>query len=193
MWQKYLLEALLCPIQTVIEVFKANNNVGVVIPDIPDYFRYNPLFLAKDSSIYAITKKLWERMGCKKMVSFDERLAFVMPYGTMFWYRPVALHPLFNLHLSDQDISDEPLPTDETILYCLERLIVYIAWEMGYDYRIIISEKNTISGFVDSVLYTKYFSTQIISILQSRTYRIGKLVMTFPKLIRKLIKNLRNF
>jgi hypothetical protein len=70
----------------------------------------------------------------------------------MFWYRPAALNPLLNMAISDDEVPDEPLPSDTDILHVLERLMVYVAWSEGYDYRVMAPETPYLTNFSECVL-----------------------------------------
>jgi rhamnosyltransferase len=98
----------------------------------------------------------------------------------MFWYRPQALAPLFQF-LSADDIPSEPLPPSGTILHCIERMLVYIAWNEGYDYRIMVPETPQTSLFVDNMLFNEQ-----LKIKQSKTYRVGEFMLAVPKKIRDI-------
>jgi lipopolysaccharide biosynthesis protein len=50
----------------------------------------------------------------------------------MFWARPEALQPLFDLDLTWQDYPEEPLPLDGTILHAIERLLPFVARRTGF-------------------------------------------------------------
>ncbi|SBO44599.1 rhamnan synthesis F family protein [Cyanobium sp. NIES-981] len=54
------------------------------------------------------------------------------PSGTMFWFRPDALQPIFRSELTKLPIPLEPVPTDGTILHALERVLPYCAYSQGY-------------------------------------------------------------
>jgi rhamnosyltransferase len=109
----------------------------------------------------------------------------IFPIGTMFWYRPAALKPLFELRLLPDDIPQEPLP-EETILHAIERMLVYIAWNEGYDYRISLPSGTRDSNFVD--MYRVYDT--INSLTGSRAYRLGKKILILPKAIKRFLTHI---
>jgi hypothetical protein len=59
---------------------------------------------------------------------------FDFPIGLMFWARPQALKPVFDLGLSEEDFPAEPLPTDGTVVHALERLMTFVAEKAGFSY-----------------------------------------------------------
>jgi hypothetical protein len=58
------------------------------------------------------------------------------PAGGMFWFRPVALKPLFDLKLAYSDFPEEPISDDGTIAHAIERCLFLVAqhnkWRTGY-------------------------------------------------------------
>lgn len=59
---------------------------------------------------------------------------FEFPVGTMFWAKPKALQPLFDLHLDWSDYPMEPLAGDGTLLHALERLLPFAAAKAGFTF-----------------------------------------------------------
>ena len=55
----------------------------------------------------------------------------VFPLGTMFWARPAALAPLWNLGIKTDDLPPEPLPYDGTALHAVERMLPAICEAAG--------------------------------------------------------------
>jgi hypothetical protein len=127
-----------------------------------------------------LINELWKKMGCKKMLDFTSLPTVIFPVGSMFWYRPLALKRFFEMHLSTADVPPEPLPIDETILHCLERMFVYIAWNENYDYRIMIPE-NQMSYFADNIIHNK----EKIAIWKRNTnqYQLFVFVMSASRLV----------
>ena len=57
------------------------------------------------------------------------------PIGTMFWARPAALQPLFDLRLGWDDYPEEPVPIDGTMLHALERLLPVVCRHAGFTWQ----------------------------------------------------------
>lgn len=153
-WRTELIEMLVKPSNQIVSQFAQKENLGIVIADIPTYFRYVQLDPFYEGILTEDMNRLWKQMGMKKELDFLKFSTFVMSYGTYAWFKYDALKQLFELNLSDEDVPGEPLPA-ATILHSIERMLVYIAW--GNDYDFLIS-KNPISlpPFVDvSLLNTR--------------------------------------
>jgi hypothetical protein len=54
------------------------------------------------------------------------------PVGTMFWARPGALKPLFDLRLNWSDYPQEPILADGTMLHAIERILPIVSDLEGY-------------------------------------------------------------
>jgi len=83
----------------------------------------------------------------------------------MFWYRPEALRPIFDMGLTARDFDPEPLPVDGTLAHALERLHVYVGWSEGYDFRVLVSDKH-VRSTMD--LYSRAGVTKTIIELKKR-------------------------
>jgi len=150
-WQQDIFDTMLVQAEKIVNSFQENPNLGMVIPDIPRFWRYvAPVRREAEASFIDMMNDLWGRMRCEKKVDFQNASAFVMPYGTMFWYRPNALKKLGSLALRAEEVPVEPLP-EKSVLHALERLMVYMAWDAGFDYK-IVPPKEIASGFVDGII-----------------------------------------
>ncbi|MGT2934886.1 rhamnan synthesis F family protein [Streptococcus castoreus] len=149
-WRNELIDMLVKPAEHIIDAFE-EEQVGIVIADIPSFFRFNKIVDAWNEHLIAPEMtRLWKLMGLKKTIDFQSMDTFVMSYGTFVWFKYDALKPLFDLKLTQKDIPSEPLPQN-SILHAIERLLVYIAWDNSYDFRIV---KNPIdlTPFIDNKL-----------------------------------------
>ena len=60
-------------------------------------------------------------------------------FGTMFWFRPKALHKLFAYPWQWSDFNAEPRHIDGGLAHVLERMICYVAQDAGYTTQQILS------------------------------------------------------
>lgn len=152
-WRNELIDMLIKPADNILANF-ANDKLGLIIADIPTFFRYNKIVDAWNEHLIAPEMNdLWEKMGMTKSIDFNSFHTFVMSYGTFVWFKYDALKPLFDLGLTDEDVPAEPLPQN-SILHAIERLLVYIAWNEHYDFRISKNQID-ITPFVDNKLYNE--------------------------------------
>jgi rhamnosyltransferase len=190
-WLQELFDLLLFPIEKIIEAFSVNEKIGIIIPEIPFIFHFIfPLKFYQETNMKIAMNKIWKKMKCKKTIDFEKLLTAIMPVGTMFWYRPAALAPLFQLRLLSDDFPKEPIPNDGTILHCIERLLVYAAWNEDYDYRIMVPETPHGSLFADNMLLNQY-RRQYDRLRKSTTFRVGRLVLLVPRSLKVLFRLFR--
>jgi lipopolysaccharide biosynthesis protein len=155
-WQQDIFDKLAAPAGAIINTFAADaaQKIGVVLGDLPYAFRLTyPLGLEKE--LQTQLNALWEKTGAKKTLDFTQMPSAIVPAGTMFWYRPAALAPLFNLRLRSSDFPAEPFPHKNTLAHAIEYAIVYLAWAENYDYRITVPENSAICGFYDNITLNK--------------------------------------
>jgi rhamnosyltransferase len=134
-WLSDMMDALIDPADEILSMFESNSDLGIVIPDIPYVYKIKPKVDPWGQN-RELCMRLWEKMGLKPEIDFMSLNVPVMPFGNMFWYRPAALKPLFDLEFELEEFPEEPFPKDGTVAHALERLHVYIAWSQGYDFRI---------------------------------------------------------
>lgn len=88
----------------------------------------------------------------------------VAPYGDMFWCRTAAIRRLFSRKWTYDDLPDEPVPIDGTILHALERIHPYVAQASGY-YSAWVHPDCAAATYMNNIYYIertlneKLFST----------------------------------
>lgn len=149
-WRTELIKMLIEPADNIMYNFEKNSKLGIVIADVPSFFRFNKIVNAdsENQMIAPIMNDVWKRMEMKKRANFHDITTFTMSYGTFFWSKVDLLDPLFDLDIMPSEIPQEPLPQN-TILHAIERLLVYMAWDKNYDFRI---SKNPVelTPFIDN-------------------------------------------
>lgn len=152
-WRRDLMAMLIDRSQDIFEAFD-DETIGIVIADIPRFFRYTDTLgaISEESVVPAMTN-LWKKMKLEKTIDFSTFVTFVMSYGTFIWFKYDALAPLFELGLTEDDIPQEPLPQG-SLLHAIERMFVYIAWSKHYDFR-ISSLLPPLPAFVDDKVLQK--------------------------------------
>ena len=157
-WRTELIEMLVRPANKIIASLSQRDDLGLVIADIPSYFRFAKMDPWVEMGMLPWMDDLWERMGIKKDKPYYESHVFVMSYGTYMWFKYDAIKPLFDLGLSKNEVPKEPLPQN-TILHAFERMPVYVNWSNGYDFRIVENPKH-LTPFIDNKLINKRYENQ---------------------------------
>ena len=83
------------------------------------------------------TKKLMKDLGLDVPISGEE--SPIAPFGSVFWFRPKALEPLFAHGWQHTDFPPEPLPQDGTISHAIERIYPFVAQAAGYYPAVVMS------------------------------------------------------
>lgn len=150
-WRNELYQMLIEPADNILANLESRDNLGLVIADIPSFFRYTKIVDPWNENRFADDMNdLWERMNLDRHIDFNSLDTFIMSYGTFIWFKKDTLQPLFDLELTDDEIPAEPIP-QHTILHSIERILVYLAWANRYDYAISKNEIY-ITPFVDNTV-----------------------------------------
>ncbi|MBA2795024.1 rhamnan synthesis F family protein [Streptococcus porcinus] len=198
-WRRELIEMLIKPADSIINQFE-DESVGIVIADIPSFFRFNKIVTPLNEHLIAPEMNvLWQRMNLKKAIDFCQFDTFVMSYGTFVWFKYNALKPLFDLDIRDEDIPNEPLPQN-SILHAMERLLIYIAWDQHFDFR-IAKNIRPLTPFLDNKLFNDG-ANSLPNTYVDFTYMGGikgalKYIFIGPAravayIIRRMVRKLRN-
>lgn len=117
-------------VANVIRKFQQEPRLGMMFPTPPNHADYFPVYSFGWGQNFSRTKKLLSELGVH--VPLDPEKEPVAPLGTMFWFRPKALKPLFDLDWEWADFPAEPNGTDGTLLHAVERAYAYVAQSEGY-------------------------------------------------------------
>lgn len=181
-WRRDLENSLLKPAQKIFQSFEKNPQLGLMIADVPSFFNhfYGPTYIT-ERDIWGHMKKLWDQIDFKEAKELEQKDSYVMSYGTMIWYRPEALKNLLNLDFTDK-IPEEPLPYN-SILHAFERLLVYVSWANGYDFKISQIQSN--SGFVANYSANRLLRSIETDLTQTKLRDLIKMIFHKLKVIIK--------
>lgn len=155
-WTGDLMKMLVDPAQAIVSNFASNNKLGIVVPDIPRHARYLGAEMYYGmGELRSIVEDVYGRLKLEspRKINPNNLLAYIYPYGMMYWYRPSALEPITDLIFSEREVPYGKLP-DTSVLHAIERLFVYVAWGQGYDYR-ISKLKDYTSEFITTLAVNK--------------------------------------
>jgi lipopolysaccharide biosynthesis protein len=111
----------------VLDMFRRSPWIGMAVPSIIQ-MSFGTLGHAWGNNRER-TAEVARRVGID--VKFDPDTP-VGAFGSMFWFRPKALHKLFAHNWKWTDFEPEPYPLDGSLGHALERLITYAAQDAQY-------------------------------------------------------------
>ena len=118
-------------VENVISTFDSEPRLGLLSPTPPNHADYFPIYSYSWGPNFDRTKMLLEK-ELNLSVPLDAHKEVIAPLGTMFWFRPAALKPLFDHDWQWEDFPPEPNDIDGTILHAIERAYGYVAQASGY-------------------------------------------------------------
>ncbi|MBM7824874.1 rhamnosyltransferase [Arcanobacterium pluranimalium] len=117
-------------VANVIEKFEQEPRLGLMAPTAPNHAEYFLPYANGWGPNFDNTRRLLKDMNIE--VPLDSSKEPIAPLGTMFWFRPQALKPLFDLDWQWEDFPPEPNNIDGTLLHAVERAYGYTAQGSGY-------------------------------------------------------------
>ena len=179
-----------------IDLFAKNPRLGIASPPEPNHgvmystlgFEWGPNF--------PLTKEVHQELNLHSPISVDSPP--VAPLGTMFWFRPKALKPLFYRDYEYEDFPAEPNGIDGTYLHAIERIYPYVAQSEGYYPALMMSDKFSAVEYLNLKFYLRQFN-QISGNNGSGPYWEEMVHcgiesfnhnMTIPKLFKRLTKKI---
>jgi rhamnosyltransferase len=120
----------------VLDMFHDNPWIGVAVPPLVHigYPTMGHTWFANRPKADEVAKML----GLKVTMDPDTPIG---AFGTMFWFRPKAIRPLFNHPWEWSDFNAEPHHLDGGLAHVLERLICYVAQNERYTTQQIINSR----------------------------------------------------
>jgi glycosyltransferase involved in cell wall biosynthesis len=127
-WRKYLLENLIGSNEAINDIFEPfeNDDVGLVFTE-----DCHNIDFGKNK---AFSDDLCDAMSINRL-----KTATLFPLGTMFWAKPEALSPLFDLNMTDY-LQQEPLPYDGSYMHATERLISHVVTQTGFKFKTVYTQ-----------------------------------------------------
>lgn len=132
-WKEDLLDKLLFNrsyVARILQAFAQDERLGVLAP--------SPFGRIRSSMVWGLNQALAKEL-VETVVGDASLIGPVcppFPAGGMFWFRPSALKPLFDLDLAYSDFPQEPIGDDGTIAHAIERCLFVVPehgkWRTGY-------------------------------------------------------------
>lgn len=125
-------------VENIMITFDQNPRLGLLTPPEPNHGPFFTTLGREWRGNYEQVKELAQELEI--WVPIEEEKPPVAPYGTMFWFRPQAMLPLFRKEWSYEDFPPEPNETDNTILHAIERIYPFAVQESGYYPGIVMTQ-----------------------------------------------------
>ena len=117
-------------VANVIDMFESNPRMGIMMPPPPYHGDYFITFGLEWGLNFKNTKDLAESLGIH--VPMSEKKEPVSPLGSVFWARTDALKKVFSHKWTYDEMPEEPVADDGTLLHAIERVYSFSAQAMGY-------------------------------------------------------------
>ncbi len=187
-------------IKNIIRTFKDNERLGMLMPPPPNHGNFYQIAGSEWANNFDNTASVLYNLGIK--VQIDWRKEPVSPLGTMFWFRPNVLKPLFDRKYTYEDFPKEPNNYDGTILHAIERAYglicqhegYYPAWVMSDAFaRIEITNLNFMVRELNSILLSHYFTTNLLDMTETMKDKMifqwsasHNIKLTIKKILKKI-------
>ena len=142
------------------------------------------------------TKKLADELGLT--VPMSAYKSPVAPLGTMFWFRPKAMQPLYAKDWEYNDFPPEPNGIDGSLLHAIERIYPFIVQQAGYYPAVAMTEEFAAIEYQNLHHYVQGYNRVMVGNGVGPYYKqmMGEMnyIMVMQHsckyLIKKLIKNI---
>lgn len=114
----------------ILQTFADNPRLGILMPPPPNHGAYFITLGMEWGLNYENTCRLAEKLGIH--VNMDEKKEPIAPLGSVFWARTDALKKVFDYPWTYEELPEEPIDDDGTILHAVERIYSYSAQSCGY-------------------------------------------------------------
>ena len=160
-------------VENVIATFEKNPRLGLLTPPPPNHGAFYQIIGSEWAGNYDNTVSLAHRLHLHTNIYWDKEP--IAPLGTMFWFRPKALKPLFDYGWKYEDFPEEPNAFDGTLLHAVERIYGFVvqnegyypAWAMTDRYaRIELTNLYFMVRELNTRLFRQYFTTNLLDMTQ---------------------------
>ncbi|MDR2864905.1 MAG: rhamnan synthesis F family protein [Spirochaetaceae bacterium] len=182
-------------VENIVSTFEDEERLGILMPPPPYHGSYESVLNWEWTNNFAITKKLLEDLEIN--VNIDESKMPVSPLGTMFWFRPPALKPLYKKNWQYSDFPLEPNQVDATILHAVERAYGFVAQSAGFYSGWLLNDKFAAIELTNyhymACRYKKQnqvLQSQINALKNSFSWEITKPLRLTKRIVKKLCPKL---
>lgn len=156
----------------ILTEFEKDPYLGLLCPPFPTHGLY---FMNVCSGGWGPnfdnTKKLLRELGVDVPISGEKPP--LAPFGSVFWFRPKALAPLFDHGWKHEDFPPEPLPQDGTISHAIERCYPFVAQSAGYYPAVVMSSDFAVARLDAMQAYAIGFVRPLARVFDCTTFASG--------------------
>ena len=153
-WMNQIFDGILGSPEKIQQVFEILNADGCLV-----YARTSPIWGWDESGWSDNFEVARNFLRDKELFDLNSFPEIEFPRGFMFWANSEALKPMFDLNLQFDEIPEEPLPEDGTLLHSLERLLPLLLFKEGrWIYRIESTEYSDLlfcSDYENQINYSE--------------------------------------
>jgi O-antigen biosynthesis protein len=137
-WGEYLVSNLAGSpeiVASILQMFEEDKTLGLVYPE-----PIAPLKAGLEDPLPADWNSC-VALAARLRLPLPEKNRLQFPAGSMFWFRPKALAPLFELGLTFEDFPEgRAIRRNGTLAHAIERLLVLVAQKQGNSSRAVCFE-----------------------------------------------------
>ncbi len=177
-------------VENIIQLFAENPRMGMAVPPAPIHGEYRDLYGKNWGINFKNTQKL-----CKELdihVPMSEEKNPIAPYGSVFWFRPVAMRRLFGKKWKYEDFLEEPLPVDGTISHAIERSYSFVAQAEGYYSAVVMSdiferiEYTNLDYFVANNFMSDELRKMLDDVYKSTSWKLSKPIRVLGQAVKSI-------
>lgn len=147
----------------MIELLEDNPRLGIVSPPGPSHADYFMQLGDEWGTNYEITLETAKLLEITIPISKEKIPA--APYGTMFWFRPIALRRLYDFDWSYTEFPLEPVENEGTVLDAIIRVYSLAAQQEGYYPAIAMSDYYASIEATNMDYYARTMNNAISSVV----------------------------
>jgi len=149
-------------VENIIRTFQKNPRLGILSPPEPNHSVYFTTIGGEWGPNYEVTASLAKKLGLT--VPISEEKPPVCPMGTMFWFRPKAMEPLYRADWEYTDFPPEPNKADGSLLHAVERIYPYIVQQSGYYPGIVMTDACMAVEYSNLRYYTREYNKIMLNL-----------------------------
>lgn len=188
-WREQLLKSLLSDreyVQSILGLFDTNPKLGIISPYPMESVAY---YLYSD----CLNSKSLEKLYGTLEVPGPFTRYYDFPAGGMFWARTAAIRQLIDGRIRYEDYEEEPCGVDGSLAHAVERSIIHLASQNGYEFIEIDGEYRVFACNFANKNLNQYTTKATRENFRSLARRAKVISFGFEDTLFTLSQNLKAF